>query len=241
MKTVADALSRIQQTLAHGTRADSDWKESDHPRASNGQFGSGGGAPATPTKSTKKAPKLTPEQKKEKVKGILDALPTVPKEQNYLSKSETEKYSLNQDEVFLNDIPGVKTLSKDGEPWGEENTAYVSGAPDVRTPGMFLQTKIPLRDLYFHQPSVNKEKVEYFAEHYSKPKKGDAPTVYVFPNGNFYTRDHHRLLACLLRGDKSADVDLVKVGPSKGNPHVLKQQPIHFQDDLVQKLLAETY
>lgn len=41
MNKLAAAIERIEQTLEH--RADSNWNEADHPRAANGQFGSGGG------------------------------------------------------------------------------------------------------------------------------------------------------------------------------------------------------
>ena len=44
MPTIADAIDRIEQTLAgERGRADAGFNEGDHPRASNGQFGSGGG------------------------------------------------------------------------------------------------------------------------------------------------------------------------------------------------------
>ena len=44
MRTIADAIERIERTLGRENRADSDWDESKHKRAANGQFGSGGGS-----------------------------------------------------------------------------------------------------------------------------------------------------------------------------------------------------
>ena len=44
MPTIADAIARIDSTLTRrDARADAEFSEGDHPRASNGQFGSGGG------------------------------------------------------------------------------------------------------------------------------------------------------------------------------------------------------
>ena len=44
MPTIADAIARIDSTLTRrNARADAEFSEADHPRANNGQFGSGGG------------------------------------------------------------------------------------------------------------------------------------------------------------------------------------------------------
>jgi len=44
MRTIADAVERIERTLGRENRADAGWDESKHKRAANGQFGSGGGS-----------------------------------------------------------------------------------------------------------------------------------------------------------------------------------------------------
>lgn len=45
VRRIESAISRLD-ALLDAVRVDAEWKESDHPRAENGQFGSGGGASA---------------------------------------------------------------------------------------------------------------------------------------------------------------------------------------------------
>jgi len=59
-KTVADALARIDATCS---RADAEWKESDHPRAKDGKFGSGGGGAKSSKEKAKKPKKSSPTDK----------------------------------------------------------------------------------------------------------------------------------------------------------------------------------
>ncbi len=44
MRTIADAVERIEQTLGRENRADAGWDESKHKRGKDGKFGSGGGS-----------------------------------------------------------------------------------------------------------------------------------------------------------------------------------------------------
>ena len=46
MNKLATAVERIERTLGQEWRNDSNWNEGDHPRAPNGQFGSGDGGAA---------------------------------------------------------------------------------------------------------------------------------------------------------------------------------------------------
>jgi hypothetical protein len=50
MRTIADAVERIERTLGRENRADSDWDESKHKRGKDGKFGSGGGSGGGPSK-----------------------------------------------------------------------------------------------------------------------------------------------------------------------------------------------
>lgn len=57
MSKLALAVERIERTLGQEWRNDSNWNEGDHPRAANGQFGSGGGGGAAKSGGGGEAPK----------------------------------------------------------------------------------------------------------------------------------------------------------------------------------------
>jgi len=70
---------------------------------------------------------------------------------------------------------------------------------------------VPIAGLVGTQRSVTVEGVE----RYLTKKSRERPLVYETPEGTFIANGHHRLVASWLRGDKTAVVDLVKVGAGK--------------------------
>ncbi len=143
----------------------------------------------------------------DELKKKLDALPSVPKDQRWLHKSQTEKYSDSEDEIHTKHVAKMAT-----------NETHGHWRTDHRSEPKYSKTelrKIPLDKVHYSQPSLNKGKLLHFAKHYH-PEKGDfhprdgvlskheAPHAFHYPDGTYVSSDHHRLIASHLRGDTHA-------------------------------------
>jgi hypothetical protein len=102
MPTIADAIDRIEQTLAgESRRSDSEFNESDHPRAEDGKFGGKSGgkkAPASAPNPTSKAPdNLSDKEKKSVIKNLP---PNVGSMFNNVFKNYKKLTEENKQKVF---------------------------------------------------------------------------------------------------------------------------------------------
>jgi len=143
-----------------------------------------------------------------RVKDILNTKPTVPEDQRWLQTFHLEGYTNNKDEVHTKDL-GVKIATHDNIP--DSNLPH-RGSKSYNKTNL---RSIPLKDVHYTQTSVNKGKLEHFAEHYH-PKiedfhpedgvlsKWEAPHATKYPDGKYVSSDHHRLIASHLRGDTHA-------------------------------------
>ena len=111
MPTIADAINRIEQTLAgESRRSDSEFNESDHPRAEDGKFGSKSGgkkAPASAPNPTSKAPdNLSDKEKKSVIKNLPPNVGSMFKNvfKNYKKLTEENKQKVFEKFTEISDI-----------------------------------------------------------------------------------------------------------------------------------------
>lgn len=204
---------------------DAKFDESKITRAENGQFGSGGGSSA-----------------RSRVSAALAKKESVPEEKRFLEGRRTREYTNSREEVYISDLAdlGVKKLTQeDAERLsGEWKTGIDPRKTEIQ--------RVLLSDIKFSQPSVNKGKLEYFAENYDphpsqfhrygKNADFDAPEVFRWPDGTLTSQDHHRLIASLLRGDTHALASVVTVSGDKKRGF---SQESSSKDPEVQKMLRK--
>jgi hypothetical protein len=150
----------------------------------------------------------------------VDSAPSVPEDQRWLSEGHYSTYTKNPDEVSLRDL-GVKLATRESDV-GKWSGRTIKNALKYEHGGLQM---VPLDRMHFYQPSVNKEKLKHFIEHYDlDPKdvhttkelrKYEAPAVTMYPDGTMSSADHHRLVAAILRGDSHA---LARVSTLAENP-----------------------
>jgi hypothetical protein len=138
----------------------------------------------------------------------LDNAPRVAEDQRRLDHNQIKDYTQDPHEVYVMQI-GFKTLNH----LPDSHKTYKKYGPQKYAKTELQHINLDPDKLHFSQQSVNVEKVKHFMKHYdSDPKKmhkydelrnWEAPQVHVYPDGNMTTGDHHRLIALMLRGDKS--------------------------------------
>lgn len=164
---------------------------------------------------------------REKVAKILADKPNVPEDQRWLSEYATKEYTGSREEVSLKELADYGVLLAN-----KENSSHLRGFQGQMKYKNSEINEIPLDKIIFYQPSVNKGKLEHFAEHYNldpadihregQLKKHDAPAVTLYPDGTITSSDHHRLIASMLRGDRTALARVFTVAGSPGDYRQVK-------------------
>ena len=201
MKSIADAIERIEQTLGADYRADSGYREEDHPRAANGQFNSGGKAFIS----------------KAKANNLMNRMPEVPEEERWLSEYRHKRYGGDPREVTVKSI-GMKL--------GTQTALHdLPNAPRKMNMKMAAHTEVDLSNLYAMQPSVCQAQVADLAENYDSDKNlDDLPYVVKYPDGRcLLMSGTHRAAAQVLRGQSKMLANVVTLKTDPHNPGHTKQ------------------
>jgi len=197
VSNLLDRIARVEQSRGRADAAEFD--ESKHPRGPDGRFGVGGPGKAS----------------RDRVTEVLAALPTRDPAENWLEAYHYEKYTNDPAEVTISDIPGLKTATWGNSPWTKYRQPSKAFKINRKNESLAY---VPIEEIVFQQPSVNKAKLAALAETYDPQpddidpnpdtRTNDVPRVAAFPNGQYSSDEHHRLIAAYLRGDKVALVRL---------------------------------
>jgi hypothetical protein len=159
------------------------------------------------------------------LESIIDDAPSVPADRRWLDSSHYEPYTDNPDEVSIKSL-GLKMFDSDhmGTSSGARKHGFSAAGYQEHDYGKTALQHIDLSKVHYTQPSVNREKIKHLMDHYHPEhtdfhqtdgtlSKWEAPHVTKYPDGSYVTGDHHRLIACHLRGDTHAIARVTEMGP----------------------------